>query len=98
MIRRLTSGVFGHIAGMAASGSDGTSTRPHRQAIGIGHHYDGCGYVGNRQADLIGYWGAIGAIVDAYDAIISERVFRQPLSAEEDPKANVRMVPSRLLG
>ncbi|MDH3671670.1 MAG: HD domain-containing protein [Gammaproteobacteria bacterium] len=52
------------------------------------HHerHDGSGYVGNRKADLIGYWGAIGAIVDVYDAITSERVFRQPLSAEETLK------------
>lgn len=52
------------------------------------HHerHDGSGYGGNRKADLIGYWGAIGAIVDVYDAITSERVFRQPLSAEETLK------------
>ncbi|MFQ5759461.1 MAG: HD-GYP domain-containing protein, partial [Acidiferrobacterales bacterium] len=52
------------------------------------HHerHDGSGYVGNRKADLIGYWGAIGAIVDVYDAITSERIFRRPLSAEETLK------------
>ncbi len=52
------------------------------------HHEreDGSGYVGKRKADLIGYWGAIGAIVDVYDAITSERLFRQPLSAEETLK------------
>ena len=52
------------------------------------HHerHDGSGYGGNRKADLIGYWGAIGAIVDVYDAITSERVFRRPLSAEETLK------------
>ena len=52
------------------------------------HHerHDGSGYAGNRKADLIGYWGAIGAIVDVYDAITSERVFRRPLSAEETLK------------
>ena len=52
------------------------------------HHerHDGSGYVGNRKADMIGYWGAIGAIVDVYDAITSDRVFCQPLSAEETLK------------
>jgi HD-GYP domain-containing protein (c-di-GMP phosphodiesterase class II) len=52
------------------------------------HHerQDGSGYAGNRKADMIGYWGAIGAIVDVYDAITSERIFRQPLSAEETLK------------
>ena len=49
------------------------------------HHErnDGSGYMGKRKADLIGYWGAIGAVVDVYDAITSKRLHSEPLSAEE---------------
>ncbi|MEE9598397.1 MAG: HD-GYP domain-containing protein [Acidiferrobacterales bacterium] len=49
------------------------------------HHerHDGSGYVGNRKADMIGYWAAIGAIVDVYDAITSKRIHSEALSAEE---------------
>jgi HD-GYP domain-containing protein (c-di-GMP phosphodiesterase class II) len=49
------------------------------------HHerHDGSGYAGNLKGDLIGYWAAIGAIVDVYDAITSKRMHSEPLSAEE---------------
>ncbi|MEE9157546.1 MAG: HD-GYP domain-containing protein [Gammaproteobacteria bacterium] len=49
------------------------------------HHerHDGSGYVGKLQGDLIGIGGAIGAIVDVYDAITSQRVYGEPVSAED---------------
>ncbi len=49
------------------------------------HHerHDGSGYVGKLQGDLIGIGGAIGAIVDVYDAITSQRAYGEPVSAED---------------
>ncbi|MFQ6024228.1 MAG: HD-GYP domain-containing protein [Acidiferrobacterales bacterium] len=49
------------------------------------HHerHDGSGYVGKLKGDLIGRAGAIGAIVDVYDAITSQRVYSEPNSAED---------------
>ena len=49
------------------------------------HHerHDGSGYVRKLKGDLIGYVGAICAIVDVYDAITSQRVYRGPVSADD---------------
>jgi putative nucleotidyltransferase with HDIG domain len=47
------------------------------------HHErnDGSGYSSGRQGDQIGLFGSIGAIVDCYDAITSDRVYHNGLSA-----------------
>ena len=49
------------------------------------HHerHDGSGYARKLKGDQIGYVGAIGAIVDVYDAITSQRVYRGPVSADD---------------
>ncbi len=49
------------------------------------HHerHDGSGYVGKLKGNMIGFAGAIGAIVDVYDAITSQRTYRGPISAED---------------
>lgn len=46
------------------------------------HHerYDGHGYVGKLSGAGIGMFGMIGAIVDTYDALTSDRVYRAGLS------------------
>ena len=50
------------------------------------HHHernDGSGYPGGLKGDEIGYAGAIGSIVDVYDAITSDTTYHAALSAEE---------------
>lgn len=49
------------------------------------HHEraDGSGYPGHRKAKMISAAGSIGAIVDVYDAITSDRTYSGGLSAEE---------------
>jgi len=60
---------------------------PHIPAPAIevarGHHerYGGNGYVLGLQGDTIGLFGMIGGIVDSYDALTSDRVYRDGLSA-----------------
>jgi putative nucleotidyltransferase with HDIG domain len=47
------------------------------------HHerYNGAGYIRGLQGDHIGLFGSIGAIVDSYDAITSDRVYHAGVSA-----------------
>jgi len=47
------------------------------------HHerYDGSGYLKGLRGDEIGVMGAIGGIVDQYDAMTSERPYRMPVAA-----------------
>jgi HD-GYP domain-containing protein (c-di-GMP phosphodiesterase class II) len=49
------------------------------------HHerYNGKGYINHLNGDQIGQFGMIGAIVDTYDAITSDRVYRQGISTPE---------------
>ncbi|HET9123062.1 MAG TPA: HD-GYP domain-containing protein, partial [Acidiferrobacteraceae bacterium] len=49
------------------------------------HHerYSGRGYINGMTGDRIGLFGMIGAIVDTYDAITSDRVYRSGLSSDE---------------
>lgn len=49
------------------------------------HHerHDGSGYPKKINGDLIGLSGSIGAIVDVYDAITSQRIYRGGISAED---------------
>ncbi len=49
------------------------------------HHerHDGSGYPDRLTGDQIGMAGSIGAIVDVYDAITSQRVYRGGISAED---------------
>jgi putative nucleotidyltransferase with HDIG domain len=51
--------------------------------VARGHHerYDGHGYIRGLQGDAIGLFGAIGAIVDTYDAITSDRVYHDAISS-----------------
>ncbi|MFQ6023823.1 MAG: HD-GYP domain-containing protein [Acidiferrobacterales bacterium] len=60
-----------------------TTSIPHK-AIEVTrlHHerYSGIGYINNLEGDQIGEFGLIGAIVDVYDAITSDRVYRQGMS------------------
>jgi HD-GYP domain-containing protein (c-di-GMP phosphodiesterase class II) len=51
--------------------------------VARGHHerYDGHGYVMGMQGDAIGLFGSIGAIVDCYDALTSDRVYHDGMSA-----------------
>jgi len=48
-----------------------------------GHHerYDGSGYLNGLRGEQIGDFGMIGAIVDHYDAITSDRVYQTAISA-----------------
>ncbi|MHB1950268.1 MAG: HD-GYP domain-containing protein [Acidiferrobacteraceae bacterium] len=46
-------------------------------------HYSGAGYVNGLSGDRIGQFGLIGAIVDAYDAITSDRSYKKALSPQE---------------
>lgn len=60
---------------------------PHIPAPAIevarGHHerYGGNGYILGLKMDAIGLFGMIGGIVDSYDALTSDRVYRDGLSA-----------------
>ncbi|MHB8347201.1 MAG: HD-GYP domain-containing protein [Acidiferrobacterales bacterium] len=47
------------------------------------HHerHDGSGYMGGMRSDEIGLFGQVGAIVDYYDAITSDRAYHAGLSA-----------------
>lgn len=47
------------------------------------HHerYNGAGYIRGLQGDNIGLFGSIGAIVDCYDALTSDRVYHDGVSA-----------------
>jgi putative nucleotidyltransferase with HDIG domain len=47
------------------------------------HHerYNGAGYIRGLQGDNIGLFGSIGAIVDCYDALTSDRVYHAGVSA-----------------
>ncbi len=49
------------------------------------HHerHDGSGYPKKLNGDAIGMSGAIGAIVDVYDAITSQRIYRAGISPED---------------
>ncbi|GMQ90433.1 MAG: hypothetical protein BMS9Abin10_0810 [Gammaproteobacteria bacterium] len=49
------------------------------------HHerHDGSGYPAMLTGDKIGMSGSIGAIVDVYDAITSQRIYRESVSAED---------------
>ncbi|MHB8415569.1 MAG: HD-GYP domain-containing protein [Acidiferrobacteraceae bacterium] len=49
------------------------------------HHerYSGVGYINGVQGDRIGLFGLIGAIVDAYDAITSDRVYKKGVAPYE---------------
>lgn len=46
-------------------------------------HYSGSGYIQGVRGDRIGLFGLIGAIVDAYDAITSDRVYQKGVSPHE---------------
>ncbi|MDA8421651.1 MAG: HD-GYP domain-containing protein [Pseudomonadota bacterium] len=52
-------------------------------AVARFHHerYSGAGYINGITGDQIGLFGLIGAIVDAYDAITSDRAYHDGLSA-----------------
>ena len=52
-------------------------------AVAAGHHerYSGSGYVNGITGDQIGLFGLIGAVVDCYDAITSDRAYHSGLSA-----------------
>lgn len=56
-----------------------------RAAIEVarGHHerYDGRGYAMGLKGDNIGLFGSIGAIVDTYDALTSDRIYHDGMSA-----------------
>jgi putative nucleotidyltransferase with HDIG domain len=43
-------------------------------------HYDGTGYIGGINGEQIGLFGSIGAIVDCYDAITSDRAYHNGMS------------------
>jgi len=49
------------------------------------HHerWDGTGYPSHITEDQITLYGSIGAIVDVYDAVTSERTYGEPMSAED---------------
>ena len=49
------------------------------------HHerFNGGGYAGGLRGETIGLFGAIGAIVDCYDAITSDRVYHNGMAAHE---------------
>lgn len=49
------------------------------------HHerYDGTGYTSGTPGERIGLFGQIGAIVDCYDAITSDRVYHNGMSAHD---------------
>ncbi len=49
------------------------------------HHerFNGAGYAGGLRGETIGLFGAIGAIVDCYDAITSDRVYHNGMAAHE---------------
>ncbi len=49
------------------------------------HHerHDGSGYPKKLTGDLIGMSGSIGAIVDVYDAVTSQRIYRASISPED---------------
>ncbi|MFQ5757766.1 MAG: HD-GYP domain-containing protein [Acidiferrobacterales bacterium] len=49
------------------------------------HHerHDGSGYPARLTGEAIGMSGSIGAIVDVYDAITSQRIYRESVSAED---------------
>lgn len=49
------------------------------------HHerWDGTGYPNHINQDQITLYGSIGAIVDVYDAVTSERTYGEPMSAED---------------
>jgi putative nucleotidyltransferase with HDIG domain len=49
------------------------------------HHerFDGSGYATGLKGDQIGFYGQIGAIVDCYDAITSDRAYHTGLSAHD---------------
>ncbi|MDH5631655.1 MAG: HD-GYP domain-containing protein [Gammaproteobacteria bacterium] len=55
------------------------------QEITTQHHerWDGTGYPNRLIEDRITLFGSIGAIVDVYDAVTSERTYGDPMSAEE---------------
>lgn len=49
------------------------------------HHerYDGCGYPDRLKGDEIPIWAQVVSIVDVYDALVSERVYKSPYDVEE---------------
>jgi putative nucleotidyltransferase with HDIG domain len=49
------------------------------------HHerFNGRGYTGGLKGETIGLFGAIGAIVDCYDAVTSDRVYHHGMAAHE---------------
>jgi putative nucleotidyltransferase with HDIG domain len=49
------------------------------------HHerFNGGGYAGGLRGETIGLFGAVGAIVDCYDAITSDRVYHNGMAAHE---------------
>jgi putative nucleotidyltransferase with HDIG domain len=51
--------------------------------VARGHHerYDGHGYIMGLKGDNIGLFGSIGAIVDCYDAVTSDRVYHDAISS-----------------
>lgn len=58
-----------------------------RPAIDVARHhherYSGIGYYNGLRGDAIGIFGLIAAIVDAYDALTSDRVYRAGVSSAE---------------
>lgn len=75
----------GHVAAGVEilKGSDGF---PHESIQIVEQHHerhDGSGYPKKINGDLIGLSGSIGAIVDVYDAITSQRIYRGGISAED---------------
>ena len=53
---------------------------PALQVVSNHHeHYDGTGYINGLKGDIIGQFGLIGAIVDFYDAMTSDRAYRDAL-------------------
>lgn len=46
-------------------------------------HYSGSGYIMGVRGDRIGLFGLIGAVVDAYDAITSDRIYQKAVSPHE---------------
>lgn len=64
-------------------GSDGFPSEPIQIVEQHHERHDGSGYPKNINGDLIGLSGSIGAIVDVYDAITSQRIYRGGISAED---------------
>jgi HD-GYP domain-containing protein (c-di-GMP phosphodiesterase class II) len=58
------------------------SDRDYRAILEHHERYDGAGYPYGKKGEEISLWGRILAICDAYDAMTSERVYREALPVE----------------